>query len=167
MMYGDVGHGGLLLLTGIFLVRTGESFRYTQPAVFGARYLVLSLGFFATFAGFMYNDFFSIGLPLFESGFEDPDGDGSFSPTYDIKNSGGPGPYPFGLDWNWVGAQNELVFVNSLKMKLSVLFGVLQMVVGVILRWSNAIYDKNMTDFFCECLPMMVFMLCFFGWMDV
>lgn len=24
-----------------------------------------------------------------------------------------------------------------------------------------------MTDFFCECVPMMIFMLCFFGWMDV
>merc|ERR1712032_1198181 len=58
-------------------------------------------------------------------------------------------------------------YVNSLKMKLSVLFGVLQMTVGVLLRWSNAFYFNNMTDFIFECLPMMVFMLCFFGWMDV
>ncbi len=33
-------------------------------------------------------------------------------------------------------------------------------------RWSNAFYENNMVDFVCECLPMMVFMLCFFGWMD-
>ena len=55
-------------------------------------------------------------------------------------------------------------------------------------RWSNAFYEKNMTDFICECIPMMIFMpkpqcnlrcgsvvfvvlfhmlrLCFFGWMD-
>jgi len=32
MMYGDVGHGGLLLLTGLFLVLKGEQFRFTQPA---------------------------------------------------------------------------------------------------------------------------------------
>merc|ERR1712039_1099415 len=61
----------------------------------------------------------------------------------------------------------ELLFVNSLKMKLSVLFGVVQMIFGLLLRWSNALYDKNMTDFIFECIPMMVFMLCFFGWMDV
>merc|ERR1712241_198210 len=167
MMYGDVGHGGLLLLTGIYLVWNGESMRYSLPAVHGARYLVLSLGIFATFAGFMYNDFFSIGLPIFESGWEDPDGNGEFQPTYDVKNSGGPGPYPFGLDWRWVGASNELLYVNSLKMKLSVLFGVLQMIVGVLLKWSNALKENNITDFIFECVPMMVFMVCFFGWMDV
>jgi len=115
----------------------------------------------------MYNDFFSIGLPIFASGWEDPDGDGAFTPLYDVKNEGGPGPYPFGLDWAWVGASNELLYVNSMKMKLSVLFGVLQMITGLVLRWSNAIYDKNMTDLIFECIPMMVFMLCFFGWMDV
>merc|ERR1712050_486951 len=98
---------------------------------------------------------------------EDPDGDGNFQPIYDVKNSGGDGPYPFGLDWAWVGASNELLYVNSLKMKLSVLFGVLQMVVGVLLRWSNALYYNNLTDFIFECIPMMIFMLCFFGWMDV
>ena len=66
-----------------------------------------------------------------------------------------------------MGASNELLYVNSMKMKLSVLFGVLQMFVGVLLRWSNAFYQKNMIDFIFECLPMMVFLLCFFGWMDV
>uniref|UniRef100_A0A7S2JYV8 V-type proton ATPase subunit a n=1 Tax=Zooxanthella nutricula TaxID=1333877 RepID=A0A7S2JYV8_9DINO len=167
MMYGDVGHGTLLTLAGVYLVRNAESFRHTQPVLFGARFLVLSLGIFAVFAGFMYNDMFSVCLPIFASRFEDPDGDGQFTPTYDVKNSGGPGPYPFGLDWAWGGASNELLFVNSMKMKLSVLFGVLQMIFGLLLRWSNALYDKNMTDFIFECIPMMVFMLCFFGWMDV
>merc|ERR1719162_2834981 len=52
-------------------------------------------------------------------------------------------------------------------MKMSVLFGVSQMIVGVLLRWSNALKEKNLTDFLFECVPMMVFMLCFFGWMDV
>jgi len=166
MMYGDVGHGSMLLLVGLWLCRNSESLRFTQPTLFAARYVVLSLGIFATYAGFLYNDFFSVGLQLFDSGFEDPDKDGKFTPTYDVKNEGGPGPYPFGLDWAWVNSSNKLLFVNSLKMKLSVLFGVLQMVVGVLLRWSNALYEKNMTDFIFECLPMMVFMIAFFGWMD-
>merc|ERR1712113_1376729 len=41
------------------------------------------------------------------------------------------------------------------------------MIVGVFLRWSNAFHERNATDFVFECIPMMVFMLCFFGWMDV
>merc|ERR1740138_304499 len=171
MMYGDVGHGSLLLLTGIYLVNFGEPLRYTVPAVFNARFIVLSLGIFATYAGFMYNDFFSIGLPIFETRYNCPEpADGtpcttkdSFDPTNSV---GGGGPYPFGLDYAWHGAGNELLFVNSLKMKLSVLFGVIQMVVGVLLRWGNAFYESNKTDFIFECVPMMIFMLTFFGWMD-
>lgn len=167
MMYGDVGHGSMLLLAGIYLVMNAESLRFTQPVLYTARYMVLSMGVFATYAGFMYNDFFSVGLQLFSSGYEDREGNGFFTPTYDVKNEGGPGPYPFGLDWAWHGASNELLYVNSMKMKLSVLFGVVQMTFGLLLRWSNAVYERNMVDFFCECIPMMVFMLCFFGWMDV
>jgi len=171
MMYGDVGHGSLLLLTGLYLVNFGEPLRYTMPAVFNARFIVLSLGIFATYAGFLYNDFFSVGLPIFDTRYNCPEpADGTpCTPkdTFDPTNSvGGGGPYPFGLDYAWHGAGNELLFVNSLKMKLSVLFGVIQMVVGVLLRWGNAFFEGNKTDFIFECVPMMIFMLTFFGWMD-
>lgn len=173
MMYGDIGHGSMLLLAGLWLCRNAEDLRFSQPVLFSARYMVLSMGIFAVYAGFLYNDFFSISLQLFTSGFkEEPPKSGHFIPQFDAQGDGCPlpggnGPYPFGLDWAWAGASDELIYVNSLKMKLSVLFGVLQMFVGVLLRWSNAFYEKNKTDFFCECLPMMVFLLCFFGWMDV
>jgi len=167
MMYGDVGHGSLVFLAGLYLCWKAESFRYTQPVLCRARYVVLSMGIFATFAGFLYNDMFSLGLQLFESGYERPAGGlGEWKPTYDTKNNGGPGPYPFGLDWAWIGASNELIFVNSLKMKMSVLFGVLQMTMGVLLRWSNAIYERSVVDLVFECVPMLVFMFAFFGWMD-
>jgi V-type H+-transporting ATPase subunit a len=89
-----------------------------------------------------------------------------FNADYDNLNMGGAGPYPFGLDPAWHGAANELVFVNSLKMKLSVVLRVTQMIVGLLLRFANAIHAGNKVDFFCECCPMMVFMLCFFGYMD-
>merc|ERR1719222_1295353 len=51
-------------------------------------------------------------------------------------------------------------------MKISVILGVTQMIVGLLLRFSNAIHESNAIDFFCECCPMMVFMICFFGFMD-
>merc|ERR1719453_2265103 len=40
------------------------------------------------------------------------------------------------------------------------------MIVGLLLRFSNAVYEGNMVDFFCECCPMMISMVCFFGFMD-
>ena len=56
--------------------------------------------------------------------------------------------------------------MNPLKMKLSVLFGVVQMIVGLLLRWSKTIMERSCLDFICECIPMMSFMVCLFGWMD-
>ncbi|CAK0852562.1 unnamed protein product [Prorocentrum cordatum] len=173
MMYGDIGHGTLLLCFGIFLVMKADAFKYSQPVLYMMRYMVLSMGFFAVFAGFMYNDLFAMALPLFQSRFHSQ-GTGpadckecdDWQPNHNPPWKDPMGPYPFGLDWAWEGASNQLVFVNSLKMKLSVLFGVMQMTVGVLLRWSNAFYWRSMTDFICECVPMMVFMVCFFGWMD-
>merc|ERR1719213_411537 len=127
------------------------------------------MGFFAIYAGFMYNDFFSIGLDIFGTRWSHTKTTGGmeiFEPNYDTKNNGGAGPYPFGLDPTWHGANNELLFVNSLKMKISVLFGVAQMIVGVVLRWLNSANEGNLLDFLCEGLPMMFFMICFFGYMD-
>jgi len=38
--------------------------------------------------------------------------------------------------------------------------------VGVVLRWMNASHEGNLLDFLCEGIPMMTFMICFFGYMD-
>jgi len=40
------------------------------------------------------------------------------------------------------------------------------MIVGLLLRFANAIHENSKVDLLCECVPMMVFMLCFFGFMD-
>jgi len=170
MMYGDVGHGTCLLLFGSWLVFKGKSLLDIKDfgeILYWVRYLVLQLGIYATFAGFLYNDMFSVGLQLFDTRYAVSE-EGEYTPTWDALNEGNGkgGPYPFGVDWSWHGATNELMFMNSLKMKLSVLFGVLQMTLGVFLRFGNAIYFKSKIDFFFECIPMLIFMVCFFGWMD-
>merc|ERR1711865_425836 len=109
-------------------------------------------------------------LQIFETRFEEaPAGSGNFAPkaAFDDLNIGnGYGPYPFGVDHQWHGATNELLYINSLKMKLSVLMGVIQMTIGLFLRVGNAFHERSKTDFICECIPMFVFMICFFGFMD-
>lgn len=169
IMYGDIGHGFLLFLVGLGLLWKGEDIKYTLPAIYQGRYIITMMGFFAIYAGFLYNDIFSVGLDLFGTRWKDGAKQGEFitmEPLFDDKNTGGDGPYPFGVDPAWHGAHNELIFMNSLKMKISVVIGVTQMTVGLLLRFSNAIYESNSIDLFCECVPMMVFMLCFFGFMD-
>jgi len=173
VMFGDVGHGAMVLCVGIFCIWKADEIKFSVPNLYYGRYLFFMMGFFAVYMGLLYNDLFSIGLTLFNSHWEAPDVPSDsrevrvYQPKFDVKNQGGPGPYPFGIDPAWHGAQNQLVFTNSLKMKLSVILGVVQMIVGLLLRFSNAIHFRNWVDFFCECVPMMVFMLCFFGFMDV
>ena len=61
--------------------------------------------------------------------------------------------YPFGVDPSWYLGKNELAFMNSLKMKISVLLGVAQMALGVCMKGLNAIYFRKGLDFVFEFLP--------------
>jgi len=170
MMYGDVGHGSMLLCAGLFLMWRSNKpgAKYDFP-LYPYRFVITQMGFFAVFAGLMYNDLFGmVSFEFFESRFKS---DGSMTESFNAENvadcgNSCDGPYPFGLDHSWHGAANELLFQNSLKMKLSVCIGVLQMLLGVFLRFSNAVYDGSMVDLVCECIPMLIFMVCFFGYMD-
>lgn len=45
--------------------------------------------------------------------------------------------YPFGVDPAWKGSRTELPFLNSLKMKMSIVFGVSQMFLGIFLKYMN------------------------------
>ncbi|CAK0904573.1 unnamed protein product [Prorocentrum cordatum] len=78
----------------------------------------------------------------------------------------GDAMYPFGIDPAWHGAKNELVYMNSMKMKISVVLGVTQMCLGLLLRVLNTWHERSGLDFLFECVPMTVFMVCFFGFMD-
>ena len=180
IMYGDIGHGSLLLAGGIYMLKNGASMKLSDSDLvkgfYSARYLITAMGFFAVYAGLMYNDFFSLGTALFTTRYEDPESMSGSSfemvPKKWFNSENSPhlpnhhGPYPFGLDPAWLGASNELLFVNSMKMKLSVLFGVVQMLMGVALKFANSVFFKNKTDFIFECIPQLLFMLAFFGYMD-
>ena len=61
--------------------------------------------------------------------------------------------YPVGVDPAWHTAGNEIQFLNSLKMKLAVILGVLQMTLGILLKACNAIYKRNRVDFMHEFVP--------------
>lgn len=75
--------------------------------------------------------------------------------------------YPIGVDPAWYMGKNELAFLNSLKMKLSVILGVLQMSLGICMKAFNATYFKNKIDFFFEFVPQIILMMVLFGYMDL
>lgn len=63
--------------------------------------------------------------------------------------------YPFGVDPSWRGSRSELPFLNSLKMKMSILLGVVQMNLGIILSYFNARYFGNSLDIKCVFFPFL------------
>lgn len=58
-----------------------------------------------------------------------------------------------------------MIFLNSFKMKLSVVVGILQMIFGLIVKLINLIHHKDYAKIICVWSSEFVFMVCFFGYM--
>mmetsp|Transcript_20390 Transcript_20390/g.40099 ORF Transcript_20390/g.40099 Transcript_20390/m.40099 type:complete len:874 (-) Transcript_20390:168-2789(-) len=174
VMFGDIGHGVLLLIFACYIVFKEKEFgkmvgqNELADMVFGGRYILILMGLFATYCGFIYNDWFAMGLRLWPSKWiEETSATGSetihFTPNPDWT-------YPFGVDPTWHRAENDLLFFNSLKMKMAVIFGVTHMMMGLFHRLFNALYfqDRGLfhnLDLWFEALPMIIFMGALFGYM--
>jgi hypothetical protein len=140
-VYGDMGHGTMLFLFALYLLWNEEKFlgmsrrgemSEIPSMVFGGRYLLVMMGFFAAYSGTIYNDLFSNPVNIFGTHW-------SGNETAGIDAFDGK-PYPYGIDPAWYHTTNELAFFNSMKMKLAVTLGVTQMTFGICLGALNDIY---------------------------
>jgi len=170
VMYGDIGHGSILTIAALFLVITerrmeARGIDEMLRSIYQARYMLLGMGICAVYAGLIYNDFFSLGLNLFGSKYnyatQESGAKATMLGTYGSSES----VYPFGVDPAWKISENELLFYNSMKMKMSVILGISQMTLGIVLRGLNALFFNQSLDLFCEFLPMIIFDVSFFGYM--
>jgi len=132
------------------------------------------MGMFATFCGLIYNDFMAIPLWLWDSCFE-------ITELHSESHHNLPGHegiaikatlkqdcvYPVGIDPVWHLGSNELSYLNSLKMKMSVILGVLQMGFGVCMKAANAVHFGRKMDFFFEFVPQIILLFVMFGYMDM
>jgi V-type H+-transporting ATPase subunit a len=69
-MFGDIGHGLILFIFGLLMIFRKKQLRREVPIlalILPHRYLFALMGFFATYCGFIYNEFLSINLNLFGS----------------------------------------------------------------------------------------------------
>lgn len=184
VMFGDLGHAIIMTLFGAWLViaekkiaaqKKGEIF----SIFFGGRYIILLMGIFSMYTGIIYNDIFSKSMNVFgskwqiaESGlpanftqYTDTD-DTTYVdlvPRLNYKRD----PYFLGMDPAWQTATNKIIFLNSLKMKLSIVFGVIHMLFGIILNTVNHIHFKKTHALFLEFLPKLLFFLFLFVYLAV
>lgn len=62
---------------------------------------------------------------------------------------------------------SDLSVYNSFKMKTSVILGIAQMVMGLVIKGFNSLYFKKMIDLKHEVIPQMLLLICMFGYMDL
>tara|TARA_R110002050_G_scaffold115831_1_gene232142 strand:+ start:235 stop:1038 length:804 start_codon:yes stop_codon:yes gene_type:complete len=176
VMFGDVGHGILMLLFVGWMLWKEEALLRDKnmgeilEILFAGRYIILLMSLFSLYCGFMYNEAFGIPVQLFPSMWvqnpKAPAGPGCPGPCDLVPDPSGY-VYPFGADPIWHEAQNTLFYFNSLKMKMSVLLGVAQMVTGIVLSALNARYFNKVYDFWFEFVPQLIFMCSLFGYLCV
>ncbi|XP_035253923.1 V-type proton ATPase 116 kDa subunit a1-like isoform X1 [Anguilla anguilla] len=185
VMFGDLGHGLLMTCAALYLVLR-ESRLLAQKndnemfsMVFSGRYIILLMGIFSVYTGIIYNDCFSKSLNVFGSGwsvrpmFRSGEGnwsEGLLNTTRFLQLDPAvkgvfSGPYPLGIDPIWNLANNKLTFLNSFKMKMSVILGVVHMLFGVTLSLFNHLYFKKSLNIFLGFIPEIVFMSSLFGYL--
>ncbi|XP_035510909.1 V-type proton ATPase 116 kDa subunit a isoform X3 [Morone saxatilis] len=188
VMFGDLGHGTLMTCAALYLVLR-ESRLMAQKndnemfsMVFAGRYIILLMGIFSIYTGIIYNDCFSKSLNVFGSAW-------SVRPMFDARLGGNwtfdtlegnkvlqldptvdgvfKGPYPIGIDPIWNIATNKLTFLNSFKMKMSIILGVIHMLFGVSLSLFNHLYFKKPLNIYLGFIPEIVFMSSLFGYLAI
>ncbi|KZP32599.1 V0/A0 complex, 116-kDa subunit of ATPase [Athelia psychrophila] len=165
IMFGDIGHGVIIASCALYMILNERKMARADLGeiigqFFFGRYIILLMGIFSIYTGFLYNDIFSKSLHLFHSGWDFPE---NHNGTVNAVNNGHV--YPFGLDPAWHGTDNGLVFTNSYKMKMAVVIGVIHMTFSLCLQIPNHIRFKRPLDIWANFVPQIIFLESIFGYL--
>ncbi|RAL17529.1 H(+)-transporting V0 sector ATPase subunit a [Aspergillus homomorphus CBS 101889] len=168
VMFGDFGHGTLMFVAASAMIFWERKLQKTKLdeltyMAFYGRYIMLMMGIFSMYTGLIYNDIFSKSFTIFSSAWKWPE-DIQQGQTVNAALKGSY-RYPFGLDWNWHGAENSLLFTNSLKMKMSIVLGWSHMTYALCLQYVNARHFKSKVDIIGNFIPGMIFFQSIFGYL--
>lgn len=177
VMFGDAGHGFIMFLAALMLVlkesqiKSAKSQNEIFNMFFSGRYLILLMGLFSIYTGLMYNDVFAKSLNIFGTSWTMfPHNTSQIHLITDVQLNPMDRylgtPYLFGVDPIWQLSKNKILFLNSYKMKLSVILGVLQMLFGIFLSLWNHRHFKNTMNIFCQFIPEIIFICSIFGYMN-
>jgi len=182
VMFGDAGHGVITFLFAAWCIMKEKQLEAKKSDneiwnyFFNGRYLIALMGLFSTYTGFIYNDVFSKSLNLFGSAWQVSESNEDLmtyktmmlQPAQNVSHSDYSGsPYPFGVDPVWQIATNKIVFLNSFKMKVSIIIGVLHMTFGLLVSFWNSKFFGKAINITMEFIPQVLFLSSMFGYMSL
>ena len=167
VMFGDLGHGFFLFLAALYLVLNEKSLaraKYGEifDMAYYGRYIMLLMGIYSMYTGFIYKDIFSKSMNFFGYRWDYPT-----NSTAETVQGIQRGTYPIGLDPVWEEADNGLLFTNSLKMKLSVCVGVIHMTFSLCLSLVNYRFFDSKLDIIANFIPGMLFLCSIFVYLII
>ncbi|XP_053682361.1 V-type proton ATPase 116 kDa subunit a 1 isoform X2 [Sabethes cyaneus] len=176
IMFGDLGHGIIMALFGFWMVSKEKKLGAKKSTneiwniFFGGRYIILLMGLFSMYTGFIYNDLFSKSMNIFGSSWTNNYNTSTIMTNKDLTLNPGSTDlieniYPVGLDPVWQLASNKIIFLNSYKMKLSIIFGVVHMIFGVCMSVINYNFFNKRISVLLEFLPQIIFLVLLFAYM--
>ncbi|XP_076258216.1 V-type ATPase subunit a family protein Vha100-2 isoform X2 [Rhynchophorus ferrugineus] len=177
IMFGDCGHAIIMALFGLWLVldekriaamkNKGEIF----SIFFGGRYIILLMGIFSFYTGFVYNDIFSKSMNIFGTSWKINASYDEIHKIEDLQMTPREHyvgtPYFIGMDPVWQISKNKIIFGNSFKMKLSIIFGVAHMIFGVCVSTFNYVHFKQHVNLILQFIPQILLLMFLFLWMVI
>ncbi|WAO97194.1 V-type proton ATPase subunit a [Fusarium falciforme] len=169
-MFGDFGHALIMVSAALAMIYWEKPLKKVTfelfTIIFYGRYIALVMAVFSLFTGLIYNEAFSRSMTIFDSAwaFRKPESWQEKRPISAILNDDGY-RYPFGLDWAWHGTENDLLFNNSYKMKMSIILGWAHMSYSLCFSYINASHLKKPIDIWGNFLPGMIFFQAIVGYL--
>lgn len=171
VMFGDFGHACIMLAASLAMIYWEKPLKKVTFELFAmvyyGRYIALVMAVFSVYTGLIYNDVFSKSMTLFSSQWEWDPPDNYVEGTQISAKLKGDYRYPFGLDWMWHGTDNDLLFSNSYKMKMSIILGWAHMTYSLCFAYINAKHFKKPVDIYGNFIPGMIFFQSIFGYLVI
>uniref|UniRef100_A0A1I8G7K4 V-type proton ATPase subunit a n=1 Tax=Macrostomum lignano TaxID=282301 RepID=A0A1I8G7K4_9PLAT len=163
VMYGDFGHGTLMFLAALWMVLREKQLAPTAKL---SEIWATSVNIFGS--GWSVRGQFNQSLTPDQirtqvRGIESL----QLNPNDAQAKAWRANPYPFGLDPVWQVSGNKITFTNSIKMKTSVVLGVIHMLFGVFVSLTNHLHRRDMLSVVGEFVPQVLFLLGMFGYLVI
>ncbi|KAG6457957.1 hypothetical protein O3G_MSEX010593 [Manduca sexta] len=174
VMFGDMGHALVMICFSGWMLKNEKKFMNKKSTneiwniMFGGRYIILLMGMFSFYTGFIYNDFFGKCVALTRSYWlNNYTKEALAKEVYLDVNPAGPTrkPYMFGIDPVISLSKNKIMILNSIKMKLAIIIGIIHMIFGTTLSLFNHIFFKRYYLITLRFIPEILMLMCLLLWL--